>query len=66
MKAISSGGDEAAQGGPPAEMLEHERGVPFPVGCHHQDRRRGKVGQGAADGDIDEEQPERGIGRVAG
>lgn len=57
--------NRARAGGPPAEMLEHERHVPDPLGRDHQHRRRGEMRQRAADGDVDEQQSQRPVSQLA-
>ncbi len=42
--------------GAEAEMLRHVGGVPIPLFGDDEDRRRGKAGERATDGDVDEEQ----------
>ncbi|MFM1945137.1 MAG: hypothetical protein RI897_4119 [Verrucomicrobiota bacterium] len=55
-------GDEDTEDGDPAEVLEHEGGIPAPGGGDHEDGGGGEVGEGSADGDIDEEEAECGVG----
>ncbi len=43
------------------KLAEHEGQAPAVLRRDHQDRRRGEMGEGAADGDVDEEQAERAV-----
>ena len=47
------------------KCLKHERHVPIPFARHHQHRRRGEMRQRAADGYVDKQQPQRGVGQLA-
>ena len=54
---------EHGGGGFPSEMREHVGDVPVPAASHHQDRWRGKMGEGTANGDVDKEQAEGGVSK---
>ena len=55
------GRNDAGSGRAPAEMGEHVGGVPIPFGGDHQNRRRRKMGECAANRNVHKQQPD---GRV--
>lgn len=65
MRAQQQGDDGRVEAhrhrGAPAEGGGHEGAVPAPGAGHHQHRRRGIGGEGAADRDVDEQDAERAV-----
>lgn len=53
--------DDDRDGCLPAEVHGHVFHAPSPLACHHENRRRSEVRQGATDGDVDEQDAERGV-----
>ena len=47
-----------------AEIYQHEKRIPFPRPRHHQHGRSGEMSERAADGHVDEQQPNRGVGEA--
>ena len=55
-------GRQTGRSRPPSKVGEEVGRVPVPLRRHHEHRRCGEVGQRAADGNVDEQQAEGGVG----
>ena len=58
--------EDDAHDGDPAEMGQHMKGVPPPGGGHHEHRRGREVGKSPPHRDVDEEEPQGGVGETGG
>lgn len=63
---VNDVGENDSQDGLPAKVEEHVAHTEAPFFGDHEDGRSGEMGEGAADGDVDEEETEGGVGELGG